>query len=64
MVKAFEKATGKKVEYKIAPRRAGDIAICYADPTKAKEELGWIAEKNLDDMCRDSWNYIEKSQEK
>lgn len=58
MVHAFEKSTGKKVPYKIAPRRAGDIAVCYADPTKAKEELGWVAEKSLEDMCRDSWNYI------
>lgn len=58
MVKAFEQATGKKVPYKIAPRRAGDIATCYADPKKAREELGWIAEKNLEDMCKDSWNYI------
>ena len=58
MVKAFEKATGKKVPYKIAPRREGDIATCYADPTKAHEELGWKAEKTLDDMCRDSWNYL------
>ena len=60
MIKAFEKSTGKKVQYKITDRRSGDIATCYADPTKAKEELGWIAEKNLDDMCKDSWNYIEK----
>ena len=58
MVKAFEKATGKKVPYKIAPRREGDIATCYADPKKAKEELGWSAEKTLEDMCKDSWNYI------
>ena len=64
MVKGFEKATGKAVPYKIAPRRPGDIATCYADPTKAKEELGWTAEKNIDDMCKDSWNYIEKSQAK
>ena len=62
MVKGFEKATGKKVAYKIAPRRPGDIATCYADPTKAKEELGWTAEKNIDDMCKDSWHYIEESQ--
>ena len=61
MVKAFEKATGKKVPYKIAPRRAGDIATCYADPEKAKKELGWVAIKTLEDMCKDSWNYIEKS---
>ena len=58
MVKAFEKATGKKVPYKIAPRREGDIATCYANPKKAKEELGWEATKTLDDMCKDSWNYI------
>ncbi len=58
MVKAFEKSTGKQVKYQIAPRRAGDIAVCYADPSKAKEELGWVAEKTLEDMCKDSWNYI------
>ena len=62
MVKAFEKSTGKEVKYKIAPRRSGDIAKCYADPAKAKIELGWVAEKNLDDMCKDSWHYIEMSQ--
>ncbi len=59
MVKAFEKSTGKKVPYKIAPRRDGDIATCYADPKKAREELVWEATKTLEDMCRDSWNYIE-----
>ncbi len=58
MVKAFENSTGKKVQYKITERRPGDIATCYADPTKAKEELGWTAQKNLEDMCKDSWNYI------
>lgn len=62
MVNAFEKSTGRKVNYKITARRAGDIAVCYADPKKAKEELGWVAEKNLEDMCKDSWNYIEKNQ--
>ena len=56
IVKAFEKATGVKVPYKIAPRRPGDIAMCYADPTKAYNELGWKATKTLEDMCRDSWN--------
>lgn len=61
MVKAFEKATKKEVAYKIAPRRPGDIATCYADPKKAKEELGWEATKTLEDMCQDSWNYIEKN---
>ena len=58
MVKAFEKATGKEVPYKIAPRRSGDIATCFADPKKAREELGWEATRTLEDMCRDSWNYI------
>lgn len=61
MVKAFEKATGKKVPYKIAPRRAGDIAACYARPDKAQKELGWTAKKTLEDMCKDSWNYICKN---
>ncbi|SHK16955.1 UDP-glucose 4-epimerase [Clostridium cavendishii DSM 21758] len=57
MVKAFSKASGREVPYKIVGRRAGDIATCYADPTKAIEELGWKAEKNLEDMCRDSWKW-------
>ncbi len=59
MVKAFEKATNKKVAYKIAPRRPGDIATCYADSTKAKEELGWVATRGIEEMCKDSWNYIQ-----
>ena len=63
MVKAFEQITGKKVPYKIAPRRAGDIATCYSDPTKAKEELGWTAEKGIKEMCEDSWNFIQKNKE-
>lgn len=58
MVMAFEKSTGKDVPYIIAPRRSGDIATCFADPKKAREELGWEATKSLEDMCRDSWNYI------
>ena len=60
MVKAFEKATGQKVAYKIAPRREGDIATCYSNPEKAERELGWKAEKTLQDMCKDSWNFIQK----
>ena len=64
MVKAFEKTTGKKVAYHIAPRRDGDIAVCYSDPKKAKEELNWKTEKTLEDMCRDSWHYMEKQKEK
>lgn len=61
MVHAFEKTTGQKIKYKITERRAGDIATCYADATKAKEELNWVAEKTLEDMYRDSWNYIKIS---
>ncbi|MBE7012034.1 MAG: UDP-glucose 4-epimerase GalE [Ruminococcaceae bacterium] len=57
MVKAFSKACGKDVAYKIAPRRPGDIAQCYADPKKAKEELGFEATRNLEDMCNDTWRW-------
>ena len=61
IVHTFEKVTGKKVPYKIAPRREGDLAIVYANPEKTYKELNWKAEKNLEDMCKDSWNYIVKS---
>ena len=61
MVKAFVKENGVDVPYKIAPRRPGDIAACYANPKKAKELLGWEAEYNLDDMVRDSWNWQSKN---
>ena len=57
VVKAFEKASGKPVNYVIAPRRPGDIATCYSDPSKAKEELGWVAERGIDEMCEDSWRW-------
>ncbi len=57
MVKAFEKASGKKVPYKIAPRRAGDIASCFANSSLAKEVLGWSAFKTIEDMCADSWRW-------
>ena len=57
IVKTFEKVNGVKIPYVIAPRRAGDIAEYYGDPTKAYELLGWKTEKTLDDMCRDSWNW-------
>jgi len=60
LVKNFEKVNGVKVNYKIAPRRPGDIAVCYADATKAKEELGWIAEKGIEAMCKDSWNFVKE----
>ena len=57
MVHAFEKACGKKIPYQIKPRRPGDIATCYSVATKAKEELGWVAERGLDEMCEDSWRW-------
>jgi UDP-glucose 4-epimerase len=49
------------VPYEIGPRRPGDIATCYADPAKSAEKLGWKAEKSLQDMCRDSWNWQSKN---
>ena len=57
IVQAFEKVNGIKIKYRITERRPGDIPACYADPTKAKEELDWVATRNLEDMCRDSWNF-------
>ena len=57
MVKAFEKASGKKVPYVIAPRRPGDIAKCFADPSYAKEALGWEAVRGIDEMCEDTWRW-------
>ncbi len=61
IVKAFEAANGIKIPYQIKPRRAGDIATCYADPSKAAKELGWKAELDLKKMCEDSWNFAKKS---
>ncbi len=57
MVKAFSKACGKDLPYEIKERRAGDVAMCYADPTKAYKVLGWKAERGLDKMCEDSWRW-------
>ena len=57
VVKAFEKACGKEIKYAIKPRRAGDIATCYCDASKAKRELGWEAEKGIEEMCADSWRW-------
>ena len=57
VVHAFEKACGKEIPYEIKPRRAGDIATCYADPTKAKNELGWVAQYGIEEMCEDSWRW-------
>lgn len=57
IVNAFEKASGVKIPYQIKPRRNGDIASCYAAPSKAEKELGWKAEYTLEDMCKDAWNW-------
>jgi UDP-glucose 4-epimerase len=57
MVKAINEANGLDLPYKIVDRRPGDLATCYADPTKSAEKLGWKAERNLQDMCRDSWRW-------
>ena len=58
---AFAKASGKEIPYKIMPRRPGDIATCYADPTKAKKELGWEAKRGIDEMCADGWRWQSKN---
>jgi UDP-glucose 4-epimerase len=57
MVRAFEAASGKPLPYRVAPRRSGDIATCYADPAKAERELGWKARRGLDEMMRDAWRW-------
>ena len=61
IVQAFEKVNGVTVKYRITDRRPGDIATCYADPTKAREELGWVAEKELDEMCEDAWRFTKNN---
>ena len=57
----FEKACGKKIPYRIAPRRPGDIDMCYADPSKAEKELGWKAVRGIDKMCEDAWRWQSKN---
>jgi len=57
IIHAFSKACGRELPYVIDPRRPGDIAVCYSDPTKARDVLGWTAEKDLEDMCRDGWRW-------
>ena len=57
VINAFSKACGKEIPYVIDPRRPGDIAECYADPSKAKRELGWVAQYGIEEMCADSWNW-------
>ncbi len=61
IISTFEKVTGRQVNYRIAPRRAGDLAECFANPELALKELGWRAEKNLDDMVADTWNWQVKN---
>jgi len=61
MVRAFQEANGVDLPYKITDRRPGDVAVCYADPSKSAKVLGWKAEKNLTDMCRDAWNWQKKN---
>jgi len=61
IIAAFEKVSGRKIPYKFADRRAGDIAICYANPLKAKMDLGWVAKRGIEDMCADSWNWQSKN---
>lgn len=63
VVHAFEKVSGVTIPYVIEDRRPGDIAVCYSDPGKAKRELGWKAEYDIYDMCRDSWNWQKKNPE-
>jgi len=60
LINTFEKVNGVKVNYRIAPRRAGDLAEMYADPSKALKELGWKTEKSVEDMCKDAWNFMKK----
>ena len=64
LVKTFEKVNNVKVNYKIVGRRPGDIAVCYANCDKALKELGWKCERNIEDMCRDTWNFILKNKKK
>lgn len=61
IVAAFEKAAGVNIPYKIVDRRPGDVAVCYADPSKAKNELGWTAERGIEGMCQDSWRWQDKN---
>ncbi len=60
LVRTFEKVNNVEVKFRIADRRPGDIAECYADPSKAKIELGWVAEKGLEEMCEDAWRYVNR----
>ncbi len=61
MINAFEKASNKKIPYKIVAARPGDVAVCYADPEKAKQHLGWVATKGIKEMCEDAWRWQSKN---
>jgi UDP-glucose 4-epimerase len=61
MIKAMEQASGRKIPYRFAPRRAGDVAEAWADPSLARSELGWSATRGLNEMCRDAWNWQVKN---
>lgn len=61
MINGMKKASGKDISYKFVDRRPGDVAICFASPSKAKKELNWTAQLGLDDMCRDAWNWQSKN---
>ena len=63
VTRAFGRACGKEIPYEIKPRRAGDIAVCYADPAKAERELNWRAEKGLEEMCADTWRWQKNNPE-
>ena len=61
VIHAFEKACGHELAFEIKPRRPGDIAVCYCDPSKAERELGWKAQFGIEQMCADSWNWQSKN---
>jgi UDP-glucose 4-epimerase len=61
LVSTFSKVSGITIRYQIVERRPGDVGLCYADPTKAKNELGWVAEKGIEEMCRDSWRWQKRN---
>ena len=57
IIHALERAIGREIPFKVTPRRPGDVPECYADPSKALKVLGWKAQRNLEDMCEDAWNF-------
>jgi UDP-glucose 4-epimerase len=61
VIAAFERASGRAIKYRLAPRRPGDAAECWADPSRAKAELGWVTTRDLDRMCVDMWRWQSKN---